>query len=644
MQSIMAGTTALRVKLAFVAVVSLAVGIIFVQFAADGERQLWQRLVSGLLGTISILLAVLSLWMASLRIAYGHGLKSAYTQVFIMSVMLFIRNRKVSRCEEAWKNPRKTQEEYLKAILEVNINTEYVKLYGLDSVTSLRDLREKHPLTTYERYRPFVDRMAKGEQGIMTGEQTIRFALTSGTTGKSKMLPYGQSFLTILSTLYMVNIHARVNAFGYGSLLQREINVYTAPKRRYTETEIPIGPASMIPSSMKPLLVIYATPGEGFQVEDPNDALYVHLLFGLRDPNLRSVSCNFTSTVMSAMQLIEKHWPDFVRDIEIGTVSTNNVPPEIHQVLVREMGEGDPERAADLKREFEKGFEGILRRVWPCLKFVQAIDTVGIKQKLLKSYLKGVTLFSRALGATEGVIGINLWPVQEKDEFVLMPSLGVLEFIPENEMHEDQPKTLFIDELEVGGLYEIVITQTFGIYRFRYGDVIRVRRYHLNTPVVEFMYRSGQMLNVKYEKLDQSIVREAIEAAVNHWSNFSLDDYAVAESFLLDNHDKDDADHRPFYVVFLEISPTPDEVSSADISLNKVDEELRLHSNTYNMFREQGSIAPPDVHIVKPGTFDRLHDFILANSTTTANQYKVPRKLRTKETLQLMQDNSSYSM
>lgn len=48
------------------------------------------------------------------------------------------------------------------------------------------------------------------------------------------------------------------------------------------------------------------------------------------------------------------------------------------------------------------------------------------------------------------------------------------------------------------------------------------------------------MLNVKYEKLDQSIVKEAIEAAVNHWSNVSLDDYAVAESFLLDNHGNND--------------------------------------------------------------------------------------------------------
>ena len=55
--------------------------------------------------------------------------------------------------------------------------------------------------------------------------------------------------------------------------------------------------------------------------------------------------------------------------------------------------------------------------------------------------------------------------------------------------HEHQPKTVFIDEVKVGGVYEIVVTQMFGIYRFRVGDVIRVTRFHEETPVVEFIYR-----------------------------------------------------------------------------------------------------------------------------------------------------------
>lgn len=59
---------------------------------------------------------------------------------------------------------------------------------------------------------------------------------------------------------------------------------------------------------------------------------------------------------------------------------------------------------------------------------------INLLQLCYLHILPGVTLFSRALGATEAISGINLWPLQEKDEFVLMPSLGVFEFVPENEM------------------------------------------------------------------------------------------------------------------------------------------------------------------------------------------------------------------
>lgn len=343
----------------------------------------------GFAGIISVLISTVSAWMTLQRISYGHGLISVYSHFLLMTLMAFTRYPKVKRCKAAWKDPRKAQEDYLKAILKANLNTDYARDFGLASVTSLTDLKKQHPLTTYERYRPYVDRMAKGDLNVLTGERTERLALTSGTTGKSKMIPYGKSLMTIYSQLIALSMELRVNAFGMGNFLQRETTLYTAPKLRYTEAGILMGPASMIPPSMKVILVIYSSPADAFQIEDPIDSIYVHLLFGLRDPNLRSLNCNFTPALLSAMRMVEQRWSDIVRDIEIGTVTTTNVSPEIHQALVRAMDGGDPERAAELKKEFEKGFEGILKRVWPYLTHVQAIDPTGVKEMLLKSYVKG---------------------------------------------------------------------------------------------------------------------------------------------------------------------------------------------------------------------------------------------------------------
>lgn len=338
--------------------------------------------------------AVLSLWMTTMRISYGHGLISSYLHIIIISLLFYTRYPMVRKCRESWKKPRKFQEEYLKLILKANAATEYIKDFRLGSVTSLADLKKMHPLTDYERYRPYVDRLAKGEQGVLLGDSVERFALTSGTTGKSKMIPYGGAYQKHINRwLFGIFFDVRVNAFGADGRLQREINLYTAPKLRYSEGGILMAPASVITKSFKQFLVMYATPAIGFSISDPVDSVYVHLLFGLRDPYLRNMNISFTSNLMSAMRMVEQRWPDFVRDIEFGTVTTTNVPPEVHQVLVREMGGGDPKRAAELKREFENGFEGIIKRVWPHMTHVHSPDSLGLKDTLLKSYVKGSDFF-----------------------------------------------------------------------------------------------------------------------------------------------------------------------------------------------------------------------------------------------------------
>ena len=55
---------------------------------------------------------------------------------------------------------------------------------------------------------------------------------------------------------------------------------------------------------------------------------------------------------------------------------------------------------------------------------------------------------------------------------------------------ETDPRTLLIDEVEVGKRYEIAITTTAGFYRYRMGDVLEVVDFHEKCPVVQVKYRS----------------------------------------------------------------------------------------------------------------------------------------------------------
>ena len=55
--------------------------------------------------------------------------------------------------------------------------------------------------------------------------------------------------------------------------------------------------------------------------------------------------------------------------------------------------------------------------------------------------------------------------------------------------YDDQPDTLFLDEVEREEMYELVITTSSGFFRYRFGDVVKVVDFYNSCPVVEFMYR-----------------------------------------------------------------------------------------------------------------------------------------------------------
>lgn len=67
-----------------------------------------------------------------------------------------------------------------------------------------------------------------------------------------------------------------------------------------------------------------------------------------------------------------------------------------------------------------------------------------------------------------------------------------------------------------------------------------------------------------------------------------------------------------------------------------MDEALSTKSYPYSSFRQKGSIGEMQVHLVQPGTFQELRDFMIRNTSVSSNQYKVPRVLKKKEAVEFM--------
>ena len=88
------------------------------------------------------------------------------------------------------KNPLKAQKNVLKKIVRRNKNCEYGKKINLKDVHSIEDYQKIVLLSTYSDYEPYVDRMMNnGEKRLIFNGINVRYASSSGSVGKPKMLP-----------------------------------------------------------------------------------------------------------------------------------------------------------------------------------------------------------------------------------------------------------------------------------------------------------------------------------------------------------------------------------------------------------------------------------------------------------------------
>lgn len=540
------------------------------------------------------------------------------------------------------KDCQKIQEKLLLKILKKNSSTAYGKENKFENITTREEFVKQVPLSCSSDYESYVEKIGKGEKAVLTREKPVLLAVTSGTSGKCSLLPITKE---IFSTFFQYGIavlsHCMAKEFPKVRQLQKVLKLFYVPKHRQSESGIPIGPNSSSPKKSKVMLPLYTTPAPGFDIPNESETLYVHLLFALKDRNLGIIEANFASLVCHGFSALRHRWHDMVEDIRYGRIHHDLPIADDTRRRLTALLKPDPRRAKELEEEFTIGFDAIATRIWPHLNLVLTTDTGSFKfyGRLLKNfYTKGANHYSPLYAATEGLIGVNIWPQNYLSLYLLVPKSMFYEFIPIMEADQKHPRTLFAEQVKEGEIYELVITNSSGLARYRIGDVVRMIRFHNQTPVVEFLYRQGQLLNIRGEKLDEHIFYEALFECVAKWEGRSLLDYCCAESPLLEQlPDSAPETYQPHYLVFIEFE---DGSTLTDEEKKQLDETLCNRHWVYGSFRTKGSISPAKVHCVAKGTFEKLRMFLLDTLVFSPNQIKIPRVLHSEDALKLMMDNS----
>lgn len=514
-------------------------------------------------------------------------------------------------------------------ILKKNSNTVIGDIYDFRNINSLEDFKEKFPITDYSYYENYIERMAGGEKNILTSDEVEYFSHTSGTTGKQKLIPTTTTSRRIPSKYmaFLINRYA-FNEFKKNWNYEKGLMLADITNTNYTKGGIPICSATSGGiNAIEPILpYLYTSPIEVMKIKDKEIASYLHLLFALKEGSLLFINGVFISNVVDLFRVLEKYSVQLVRDIRRGRVSRSlNLNDESRKKL-NEYLSPDANRADKLALEFNKGFKGIAKRVWPKLTYIGTVTgaNFSIYDEMLNYYTDNLPVYSPVYAASEGTIGIN--PYVKKVEYVVIPDTVFYEFIEEKDFSCENPKTLCIDELKQGGIYEIILTNYSGLYRYRLGDVVKVVEYFNNTPSIEFLYRKNQALNMVAEKTTEEHLTNAILKMVENLK-INLIDYTTYP---------DNSISPGRYIIYLEIS---DESKDSSLLEGEFDKQLSLVNLAYGRARQCKKLSRPKIVLVKRNTFNRIKE-LLINGEVSKNQIKIPRVVIGKEKIiSLLKEN-----
>ncbi len=506
-------------------------------------------------------------------------------------------------------------QELLMELIRKNENTEYGRKYDFRNIHSYADYAAKVPLSTFEDYEPYIERMlCRNHRNLLTSDEVVYYAHTSGTTGASKMIPCTHQALDVcFSAVYerVFGLYDRTlrEKTGKGMPDCRGLTIMEA-KPGYTIYGVAHGAISETLLVPEDTARYNALPEELVYPSADFDRRHLKALFALRERRLSFIQCTFAPFLHDMIAYLCQHWETLCQDIENGSIDPDIVvDPALRKKLLKRM-KPDPERAREVRSIMEAHADGaFVPLLWPDLKLIATVGTASFAPYLekLRRYL-GPDVAVDYLGYVSSEAAIGTVLRENEAEYTLIPWSGFYEFLPMDE--ESDGKPLLMDQLEVGKEYELIVTNLSGFYRYRLGDVVRITGYHNECPKLVCAYRKSQLVNMYGEKMTETTLHNAVEAMAKE-SNTAILEYSVYPDT------ETDPGH---YTVLLESDReiAPDQWSRYSEILNR--KLCELH-DSYRAKIERKTLLPLQVKFVQPETYALYRDLKIMGGASP-NQIK----------------------
>lgn len=460
------------------------------------------------------------------------------------------------RFEQAARRPDRAQLGRLQAILLAHAGTAYGQAHGFERVTSLAGWQSRVPIVDYDALAPWIERVARGEARVLSGDPVLMLERSGGSTDTNKLIPYTKGLLAEFSAAtepWLRDLHAkRPRLFGTRSYWS------ISPATRQHETTeggLPIGFEDdtdyfhpLVAWALKKMM---AVPGSVARLPDMDRwrrSTAEHLLAA---DDLGLISVWSPTFLTNLMRFIEA-------DLE-GLLSGLT-----------------PARAAAIRERLDRRGRLTGECLWPRLEVVSSW-TDGVAARFipeLQRWFPATPIQGKGLLATEGVVTFPLWG---HSGAVVAVASAFYEFI---DLQHPTSAPLLAHELRPGGEYSPLLTTSGGLHRYHLKDVVRCVGRYRQTPLLRFVGKLDKTSDLVGEKVTARQVEEGVaigESAAGVRLDFAL----LAPTF-------DDDGAAPRYTLYVE-------ARADDAQLTAVAHAVEAHLATghhYRYARELGQLGP----------------------------------------------------
>ncbi len=381
----------------------------------------------------------------------------------------------------------KVQRKMLSWLLHHNRETVIGQKYGFAGVSNYAQFADAVPLTEdYEELALYVEEMKSGKSNVLFPGKPLFFETTSGSTGKSKLIPYNANLKSELESGIQVWMH----------------------KLYRSDSAIFDGPAYW---SVSPKLKEQGFTSAGTPVGSSEDTDYFNPLTAwmlrqmlIRAPEQHEYHSAHSFYVKTWRNLLMAPWLRFI------SVWSPGFLIRLHSFLAEhydEILDGLPvaySRKPMLRTLLSGKFT--LHNLFPQLRLLSCWTQAqaGMWMPELKELLGDVRVQGKGLLSTEGLVTIPFG----SDMHVLAYTGHFFEF-----REQESGKVYTAWQLDSGQTYEVVLTTGGGLYRYCTGDIVKCTGFIKSIPCFEFTGRGRSVCDMIGEKLYEASLAKIFDSA-----------------------------------------------------------------------------------------------------------------------------------